>query len=92
MGRLPFRQQTLHDVFFKDTPRGSEVEIRYMYGRVYQDMSCANQMATRPGGVRYMQQSLGPTIQRLNQRLAPEGLVIRPGKTKQTYVLDTVRE
>jgi hypothetical protein len=89
---LPHRQQRLYDVFFTDTPRGDEVEIRVIYGHVYDDQANANAMAKKPGGVRYMQQSLGTHIMRLNQKLADQRLIIRPGKTKQTYRLDTLSD
>jgi len=71
-------------------PQGDDVEIRVIYGYVYDAQSEANTMAKQAGGVRYMQQSLGPVIKRLNERLVEDKLVIRPGKTKQTYRLDTL--
>lgn len=40
--------------------------------------------------VRDMQQKLGPLLARMNQRLDPHKLCIKPGKLKQTYCLSNI--
>lgn len=42
--------------------------------------------------VRTMQMRLGSLVQRLNERLAARNLKVVPGRTKQTYTIQTVEQ
>jgi hypothetical protein len=81
----PHRQQRLFDMFATNVD--TDIEIRVIYGYVYENISGADALAKQPSGVRYMQQGLGSVIKRLNEKLTVGK--IKPGITKQTYRFDT---
>lgn len=70
---FPAQQQKLYDLLFGN----GEVEIDRIYRELF------DRDAPKDA-----QQKIGPYIVKLNRRLAPQGLVVRPGvRLKRTYSL-----
>ena len=82
--KLSATQQRLYDAF-KDKP-DTDIAISVMYDATYRSEGRLEALAF---DVRYMQQRLGPIIQRLNKKL--DGQRIVPGRLKRTYRLNTQR-
>lgn len=87
MAPQPIRRERLSE-YMRRTP-DTDVKIEDIYAYVFGALKDeAAYMAQSSGGVRYMQQSLGPVIKRFNEVNALNGEAIRPGRLKQTYRLE----
>lgn len=80
--KLSATQQRLYDAF-KDKP-DTDIAISAMYDATYRGEERTNSLVFTD---RYMQQRLGPIVQRLNKKL--DGQRIEPGQLKRTYRLNT---
>lgn len=73
----PAQGALLHVLVYR---RGRDVPIRNLYAKLEND---------NPPH-RYQQQRVGAILSKLNDKLAPHNLVVRPGAKRRTYRLCTI--
>lgn len=71
-----------------DDNKDSDVKIEDMYRALYGAPPHSDDKVLHAADARYMQQKLGPVIQRINAKL-PLTIRIEPGQLKRTYRLNT---
>lgn len=73
----PAQGALLHVLVYR---RGRDVPIRNLYAKLENDNPAH----------RYQQQRVGAILSKLNVKLAPYGLVVKPGKKRRTYRLYSI--